>query len=159
MNPCNQNCKNPRYVGKTTKNINNKMAKTLRVISDFLDMTPGDTFEYNEKTRMYTAERNEEFHRTDDDDSELRSIYSAKFSISEGYAKELIQDGVLEDADDKKAFVNIFDEIDSLTSRYENELKNVDKDMKDFPECMKVERTTVLNNLISVLDYLKGLKK
>ena len=108
---------------------------------------------------MYTAERNEEFHRTDDEDSELRSTYSAKFSISEGYAKELIQDGVLEDADDTKAFVNVFDEIDSLTSRYENELKNVDKDMKDFPECMKVERTTVLNNLISVLDYLKGLKK
>lgn len=135
------------------------MAKTLRVISDFLDMTPGDTFEYNNETKMYVAERSEEFHRSDDSDSELRSIYSSRFAISEGYAKELIQDGILEDADETKNFVNVFDEIDSLTSRYENELKNVNEDMAQFPECMKVERITVLNNLISVLDHLKGLKK
>ena len=136
------------------------MAKTLRVISDFLDMVPGDTFEYDENKGMYVAEHSEEFHRSDDSDSELRSIYSSSFAISEGYAKELIQDGVLEDTnDDSKRFVNVFDEIDNLTSRYENELKNLSKDMKEFPECMKVERTTVLNNLLSVLDYLKGLKK
>jgi len=135
------------------------MAKTLRVISDFLDMNPGDTFEYNEDTKMYVAERSEEFHRSDDSDSELRSIYSSSFAISEGYAKELIQDGILEDTDEGKNFVNVFDEIDSLTSRYEYELKNVDKDMATFPECMKVERITVLNNLLSVLDHLKGLKK
>lgn len=136
------------------------MAKTLRVISDFFDMTPGDTFEYDESRGMYVAERSEEFHRSDDSDSELRSIYSSSFAISEGYANELIQDGVLEDAsDDSKRFVNVFDEIDNLTARYENELKNLNKDMKEFPECMKVERTTVLNNLLSVLDYLKGLKK
>ena len=135
------------------------MAKTLRVISDFLDMNPGDTFEYNEDTKMYVAERSEEFHRSDDSDSELRSIYSSSFAISEGYAKELIQDGILEDADDTKNFVNVFDEIDSLTSRYENELKNLNKDMKEFPECMKVERTTVLTNMITLLTYLKSLKK
>lgn len=146
-------------MGKTFKIKTTKMAKTLRVISDFLDMTPGDTFEYNNETKMYVAERSEEFHRSDDSDSELRSIYSSRFAISEGYAKELIQDGILEDADETKNFVNVFDEIDSLTSRYENELKNVNEDMAQFPECMKVERITVLNNLISVLDHLKGLKK
>jgi hypothetical protein len=136
------------------------MAKTLRVISDFLDMNPGDTFEYDDNAKMYVAERSEEFHRSDDSDSELRSIYSSRFAISEGYAKELMQDGVLEDANnDAKNFVNVFDEIDSLISRYESELKNLDKDMAQFPECMKVERTTVLNNLLSVLDHLKGLKK
>lgn len=136
------------------------MAKTLRVISDFLDMNPGDTFEYDNDTKMYVAERNEEFHRTDDSDSELRSIYSSKFAISEGYARELIQDGILEDAiNDSKSFVNVFDEIDNLTTRYESELKNLDEDMAQFPECMKVERMTVLNNLLSVLDHLKGLKK
>lgn len=146
-------------MGKMFKIKTTKMAKTLRVISDFLDMTPGDTFEYNNDTKMYVAERSEEFHRSDDSDSELRSIYSSRFAISEGYAKELIQDGILEDADETKNFVNVFDEIDSLTSRYENELKNVNEDMAQFPECMKVERITVLNNLISVLDHLKGLKK
>ena len=135
------------------------MAKTLRVISDFLDMNPGDTFEYDNDSKMYVVERNEEFHRSDDSDSELRSIYSSRFAISEGYAKELIQDGILEDTDDTKSFVNVFDEIDSLISRYEGELRNVNEDMAQFPECMKVERVTVLNNLLSVLDHLKGLKK
>ena len=135
------------------------MAETLRVISDFLDMNPGDTFEYNEDTKMYVAERSEEFHRSDDSDSELRSIYSSSFAISEGYARELIQDGILEDADEKTQFVNVFDEIDHLISRYERDLKNVNADMSNFPECMKVERITVLNNLLSVLDHLKGLKK
>ena len=135
------------------------MTKQLRVISDFLDMNPGDTFEYDESSKMYVAERNEEFHRSDDSDSELRSVYSSRFAISEGYAKELIQDGVLEDVNDSKCFVNVFDEIDNLIARYEVDLKNVNEDMSQFPECMKVERVTVLNNLLSVLDHLKGLKK
>ena len=39
------------------------------------------------------------------------------------------------------------------------ELKNIDKDMKDQPTCLKVEKTTVLNNMIKLLNHLKGLKR
>jgi len=55
--------------------------------------------------------------------------------------------------------MNVFDEISRLTNKYEDELKNLNEDMANMPECMKVERTTVLNNMLSLLDHLAGLKK
>lgn len=138
------------------------MAKTLRVTDSFLFMEIGDTFEYNNDTQMYVFEHNEEFHKTDDADSELRSTYNSNFSISEDYAKELIKEGYLEEVTESsksKNFVNVFDEIDRLYNKYTDELNNIDEDMANAPECLKVERTTVLNNLVKVLNHLKSLKK
>lgn len=138
------------------------MAKTLRVTDSFLFMEIGDTFEYNNDTQMYVFEHNEEFHKTDDADSEVRSIYNSNFSISEDYAKELIKEGYLEEvveSSKSKNFVNVFDEIDKLYNKYTDELKNIDEDMSTAPECLKVERVTVLNNLVKVLNHLKSLKK
>lgn len=138
------------------------MAKTLRVTDSFLFMEIGDTFEYNNDTQMYVFEHNEEFHKTDDADSEVRSIYNSNFSISEDYAKELIKEGYLEEVVENpksKNFVNVFDEIDKLYNKYTDELNNIDEDMSTAPECLKVERATVLNNLVKVLNHLKSLKK
>ena len=138
------------------------MAKTLRVTDSFLFMEIGDTFEYNNDTQMYVFEHNEEFHKTDDADSEVRSIYNSNFSISEDYAKELIKEGYLEEVVENpksKNFVNVFDEIDKLYNKYTDELNNIDEDMSTAPECLKVERITVLNNLVKVLNHLKSLKK
>lgn len=137
------------------------MAKTLRVIDSFFVMEIGDTFEWDDEQNMYVAEREEEFHKTDDSNSELRSSYSSNFAISADYAKDLIADGYLEEAttDGKKTFTNVFDEIDRLTNKYEDEKANLNEDMANMPECLKVERATVLNNILSVLDHLKGLKK
>ena len=137
------------------------MAKTLNVIQPFLMMEIGDTFEWDDNTKMYTANRTEEFHKSDDSDSELRSVFSSNFAISADYAKDLILDGYLEDvnSDNKKTFTNVFDEIDRLNAKYKDELANINKTMADMPECLKLERTTVLNNIISVLDHLKNLKK
>lgn len=138
------------------------MAKTLRVTDSFLFMEIGDTFEYNNDTQMYVFEHNEEFHKTDDADSEVRSVYNSNFSISEDYAKELIKEGYLEEvveSSKSKNFVNVFDEIDKLYNKYTDELNNIDEDMSTAPECLKVERVTVLNNLVKVLNHLKSLKK
>ena len=138
------------------------MAKTLRVTDSFLFMEIGDTFEYNNDTQMYVFEHNEEFHKTDDADSEVRSIYNSNFSISEDYAKELIKEGYLEEVVENpksKNFVNVFDEIDKLYNKYTDELNNIDEDMSTAPECLKVERVTVLNNLVKVVNHLKSLKK
>lgn len=136
------------------------MAKTLLVVSPVFDLDEGDSFEYDDVAGMYVTERNQELHKSDDSNSEVRAIFNSSFAISADYAKELIRDGVLEEANnDSKPFKNVFDEIEGLISKYENELKNLNEDMASFPECMKVERTTVLNNLLSMLDYLKGLKK
>ena len=136
------------------------MAKTLRVIDTFFCMEVGDTFEWDDNTQMYVAEHSEEFHKSDDSDSELRSTYQSNFAISADYAKELIADGYLEVVGaEKKVFMNVFDEIGRLTDKYADELKNLNEDMANMPECMKVERTTVLNNMLSLLNHLAGLKK
>lgn len=135
------------------------MNKVLHVIQPFFTVEVGDTFEYDNNTDMYVAQRTEEFHKTDDSDSELRSVFNSNFAISADYAKELIADGYLEDVMDKKTFTNVFDEIQRLSDKYSDELKNLQEDMAGMPECLKVERTTVLNNILSVLDHLKSLKK
>ena len=77
------------------------------------------------------------------------------------YAKGLIADGYLEEvtSDGKKSFTNIFDEIARLQQKYEDEKNNLNEDMAGMPECLKVERATVLNNILSVLDHLASLKK
>jgi hypothetical protein len=136
------------------------MAKTLRVIDPFLYMEVGDTFEYDAESNMYTAQHSEEFHKSDESDSALRSIYQSNFAISADYAKELIMDGYLEEVGEtKKMFTNVFDEINRLIEKYSDEKKNLNEDMANMPECLKVERATVLNNIIAVLDHLKELKK
>jgi thiamine biosynthesis lipoprotein ApbE len=137
------------------------MVKTLRVIEPFFVVEVGDTFDWNEDTQMYVSSHSEDFNKSDDTDSEINSSYSSNFSISAAYAKNLIEEGYLEpaDADAKKNFVNVFDEIQRLTAEYKDQLANLNEDMANMPECVKVERTTVLNNIITVLNHLNGLKK
>lgn len=139
------------------------MAKVLRVIQPFLVMELGETFEYNEETGMYVADHVEEFHKADDINSDLRSVFSSHFAISKEYAKELLDEDYLEEVVEKptteKRFTNVFDEIDRLIEKYTDELDNLDEDMASLPECVKVERTTVLNNILSVLEHLRALKK
>lgn len=137
------------------------MAKTLRVIDSFFVMELGDTFTLSEDGKYYVSEHNEEFHKNGDDNS-LNSAFSSTFRISPEYAAQLIKDGYLEEVDvepSKKNFVNVFDEIDNLIDRYNTELVNLDADLAGEPECLKVEKHTVLTNLLSVLSHLKTLRK
>lgn len=141
------------------------MSNTLCVIEPFFVMEVGDTLELSEDGNSYVYTRNEEFHKHGDDNGDINSTYSSTFTISKEYAASLIKEGFLEEVyaeDDKvskNAFVNVFDEISKLLAQYKDELKNIDEDFANMPECVKVEKTTVLNNLIKVLSYLKGLKK
>lgn len=139
------------------------MAKILRVIEPFLIMETGDTFEYDEKSGMYVSKRKEEYYHNDDAAvKEIKSVYSSDFSISVDYAEDLVAEGILEEAtevSDKTPFVNIFDEIDTLLNQYSSQLSTIEKDMKDLPACIRVERETVLQNMITLLKHLKSLKK
>ena len=138
------------------------MAKILHVIAPFFVAEIGDKFELNDNG-MYVLNKDEEFHKVaGDSSSEVKSSYSSKITISKEYAQELLEDGYLEEGVDKKMdkpFVNVFDEIEGLLGKYTTELNNIDKTMKDAPEVIKLEKTTVLSNLIKVLNYLKNLKK
>lgn len=138
------------------------MAKVLRVIKPFYVMEVGDTLQWDEESKMYSSKFNEDFHKSDDEALDLTASYSSCYEISEPYAKELIETGyleeVVEDKKDKK-FVNVFDEIQTMIDKYTDDLNNVQEDMAHLPECLKVERTTVLTNILSVLNHLNALKK
>lgn len=137
------------------------MAKVLRVIEPFLVVNLGDVFEYSNEEKMYISKHNEEFYKADDTASDVKSSYTSEFKISVEYAKVLVEEGYLEEATEvsDKSFVNIFDEIDTLLAKYKKGLDTIEQDMADLPVCVKVERQTVLTNMITLLEHLKSLKK
>lgn len=136
------------------------MTKILKVVKPFFVMEEGDTFEYNEETAQYESVYNEEHNSSNEDNSTVVSSYNSVYRISKEYAKMLLDNGYVEEVDEKKRFVNIFDEIDNKLSEYNNELYTLKtKADENTPQCLLVEKETVLRNMIKLLKYLKGLKK
>lgn len=136
------------------------MTKILKVIKPFFVMENGDTFEYNADTDQYESVYNEEHNSSNEDDSTVVSSYNSVYRISKEYAKMLLDNGYVEEVDEKKRFVNIFDEIDNKLNEYNNELYTLKtKADENTPQCLLVEKETVLRNMIKLLEYLKGLKK
>lgn len=136
------------------------MTKILKVIKPFFVMENGDTFEYNADTDQYESVYNEEHNSSNEDNSTVVSSYNSVYRISKEYAKMLLDNGYVEEVDDKKRFVNIFDEINNKLSEYNNELYVLkSKSDENTPQCLLVEKETVLRNMIKLLEYLKGLKK
>lgn len=136
------------------------MTKILKVVKPFFVMEEGDTFEYNEETNQYESVYNEEHNSSNEDNSTVVSSYNSVYRISKEYAKMLLDNGYVEEVDEKKRFVNIFDEIDNKLSEYNNELYTLKtKADENTPQCLLVEKETVLRNMIKLLEHLKGLKK
>lgn len=136
------------------------MAKILKVTKPFFVMEIGDTFEYDANTKQYKSVYNIEHNGSDEKNTTVVSTYNSVYTISEEYAKMLIDNGYIEEVDEKKRFVNIFDEIDNKLSEYNNELYTLKtKTDENTPQCLLVEKETVLRNMIKLLEYLKGLKK
>nr|UVX89393.1 MAG: hypothetical protein [Bacteriophage sp.] len=136
------------------------MTKILKVIKPFFVMENGDTFEYNADTDQYESVYNEEHNSSNEDNSTVVSSYNSVYRISKEYAKMLLDNGYVEEVDEKKRFVNIFDEIDNKLNEYNNELCTLkSKADENTPQCLLVEKETVLRNMIKLLEYLKGLKK
>ena len=141
------------------------MAKILKVTKPFFVMEIGDTFEYDANTKQYKSVYNIEHNGSDEKNTTVVSTYNSVYTISEEYAKMLIDNGYLEesyiDTESEKPtqFVNIFNEIDRLISEYSKDLDGIDNEYKDMPECLKVEKVTVIKNLLTLLTYLKSLKK
>ena len=136
------------------------MTKILKVVKPFFVMEEGDTFEYNEETAQYESVYNEEHNSSNEDNSTVVSSYNSVYRISKEYAKMLLDNGYVEEVDEKKRFINIFDEIDNKLSEYNNELYTLKtKADENTPQCLLVEKETVLRNMIKLLEYLKGLKK
>ena len=136
------------------------MTKILKVIKTFFVMETGDTFESNADPDQYESVYNEEHNSSNEDNSTVVSSYNSVYRISKEYAKMLLDNEYVEEVDKKARFVNIFDEIDNKLSEYNNELCVLkSKDDENTPQCLLVEKETVLRNMIKLLEYLKGLKK
>ena len=136
------------------------MTNKLRVIEPFYNLETGDELELSKDGKNYVFEVSESNASTSDSGSTNNASFSAKFTISADYAKQLVRDGYLEEETEiEPDFKNIFTEIDNLISTYGSELKNIDNEFANQPACLKVEKQTVLNNMIKVLSHLRGLKK
>lgn len=138
------------------------MNKKLRVIDPFFTLECGDILELSEDGSSYSISINEKFDCGDKSGKDMTSSYFGRFTISLDYAKCLLREGYLEPVEDEKQnsqFVNIFTEIDRLINEYETDLSNVDDSCKDMPACVRIEKTTVLENVLTLLKHLKGLKK
>ncbi len=135
------------------------MSKILKVIKPFFVMEVGDTFELSDNGKEYVSEFNMERHESDSDDGVVSSRYSSNYTISTDYANMLIEEGYLSEVDKNTTFVNVFDEINNMLDTYKEELESLDEDMANMPACMKVEKQTVLHNLITALEHLNSLKK
>lgn len=136
------------------------MTKILKVIKPFFVMENGDTFEYNADTDQYESVYDEEHNSSNEDNSTVVSSYNSVYRISKEYAKMLLDNGYVEEVNEAKKFVNIFDEIDNKLSEYNEELYTLKtKADENTPQCLLVEKETVLRNMIKLLEYLKGLKK
>lgn len=133
------------------------MSKTLQVIEPFLTLEVGDKFELTEDGKQYIHTENETFSSADVEGDDVTSAYTSSFSISIPYAKCLIDQGFLSEETETKSFVNIFDEIDRLLYTYSKELSEINTN--NMPKCVAVEKETVLENMIKLLNYLKDLKK
>ena len=122
-------------------------------------MEPGEKFTLSDNGTMYTNTRVDEYSNTDKD-SDISSRVETSYSISTDAASKLIKAGILTDNDTQKsAFVNVFDTMDDMIHTYQDDLDNIDEDMKDAPACLKIEKETVLRNLIKTVSYLRSLKK
>lgn len=139
------------------------MTKILKVVKPFFVMEIGDTFEYDNDTNQYKSVYNVENNSSNDNNSTVMSSYSSVYAISTEYAKVLIGQGYLEQVDENtaesKKFVNVFDEISNLISVYNKDLADVLRSDDNTPQCLKVERETVLRNMIKLLEHLNSLKK
>ena len=136
------------------------MTNKLRVIEPFYNLETGDELELSKDGKNFVFEVSESNASTSDSGSTNNASFSAKFTISVDYAKQLVKDGYLEEETERESdFKNIFTEIDNLISMYGTELKNIDNEFANQPACLKVEKQTVLNNMIKVLSHLRGLKK
>lgn len=122
--------------------------KTLKVVKPYFVLEEGDVLNLSEDGKYFVSEYTEDFDHTDDEGT-ITSFYKSTYNISLDYAKRLIKDGYLVEEKPKKKFVNVFDEIDTLLSKYKD----------DLSKSKTHEQTTVLANMCKMLDHLKTLKK
>ena len=92
------------------------MEKYLKTIEDFAMLTEGNVLERDENGNYVYSES---YENNDLLTNGISVKYDTKVVLSEKFAKELIQNAVLEEVKEKDTdFVNVFDEISKLFCRF-----------------------------------------
>lgn len=141
-------------MGKILKVSKNGLLKSLSPDMEFVLSKDGKTYDYQKEVKN-TADC--------PDGMEAWEVYSNKISLSKEFCEKLVKEGSLievkeENKSQECCSCKIYQEIDKLLKEYNKELKNVLDNKDEVPECLRVEKMTVLKNLIKVLNYLKDLK-
>lgn len=131
------------------------MANNLKVVKSFGLMESGDTFKLSENGN-YVSDNEWSHSANDIENSNFSSSVKQTVEISADYANALVDAGYLSE---DTPFVNVFDEIHGLIDAYTKDLSTINKDYEDMPACLKIEKETVLSNMIKVLEHLYSLKK
>lgn len=136
------------------------MTNKLKVVEPFYNLEVGDELVLTEDGKNYVFEVSESNESTSDNGNTNDASFTARFTLSVDYAKALLDEGYLEEVADKDTeFKNVFTEIDNLLDKYRTELSTINDDFKNLPACLKLEKKTVLGNLVKVLQHLRDLKK
>lgn len=130
------------------------MTKSLKVIKPLLSLSIGDTLELSKDGKFYVFEYKDHY-------DESNYMFSTTCSFSIEYANELIKEGYLTNYTfaENKPFINVFDVITNLLKTYQGQLDEVLQKDGDYPMCLKVEKQTVLSNMIKLLMHLNSFKK
>ena len=143
------------------------MIKTLKVVKPFyvdnnLEIKVNEIFEWSEDDGLYINENTSVYNPDDNNEDSDGFSSTTKTYLSIGYVARLLKYGFLKDTggfENKEGFVNIFNEIENLKKEYTEQLNGLDGEYKTSPACLKVEKQTVLTNLINLLNHLGSLKK
>lgn len=131
--------------------------EVLKVTKPFAWMEVGDTLKLSEDGKNYTNTFTDEYSCLNSEGHDIESSVQTTISFSKSKAEELIKSGHLA-AETETPRINVFDEIDNMLETYSEDLANIDNDMATAPACMRVEKETVLRNMVKVLSHLKSLK-
>lgn len=136
------------------------MTKILKVTKPFSILEVGDTLELSDNGKSYVAKKEETFDNGCADGKLFSASFNGSLSLSKSYVETLIEGGLLEEVCDKKQdFVNVFDEINKLLVKYTKEYKEANENANNLPAVIRLEKMTVLNNMINLLNHLNNLKK
>lgn len=133
--------------------------KDIKFIKKFGSIEPGTVLEYSNEDNAYIFEKQEE--TTADSETNSACMWSSSsIAMTPEYVEILKEKGIVEEVSNKKPFVNVFDEIETLQSKIvENLNKTMTSDTSD-PFYSKMMMDTYANNkMLEMLNHLKSLRK
>lgn len=133
--------------------------KDIKFIKKFGSIEPGTVLEYSNEDNAYIFEKQEE--TTADSETNSACMWSgSSIAMTPEYAEILKEKGIVEEVSNKKPFVNVFDEIETLRSKVVENLNKIKTSDTHDPLYPKMSMDIYANHqMLDMLNYLKSLRK